>query len=41
MKKGDKEETQSGLNDYARVVEKGHTDSLKSGTGCCIVGIGA
>ena len=29
VKKGDKEETQSGLNNYARVVEKGQYDSLE------------
>ena len=29
MKKGNKEETQSGLNNYARVVEKGQYDSLE------------
>ncbi len=29
VKKGDKEETQSGLNNYARVVEKGQYDSWK------------
>ncbi|STL04537.1 glycosyl hydrolase [Escherichia coli] len=42
VKKGNKEETQSGLNNYARVVEKGQYDSLgNSGTGRCVVGIGA
>ncbi|EOS8622042.1 alpha-glucosidase [Escherichia coli] len=29
LKKGNKEETQSGLNNYARVVEKGQYDSLE------------
>ena len=29
VKKGDKEETRSGLNNYARVVEKGQYDSLE------------
>ncbi len=29
VKKGNKEETQSGLNNYARVVEKGQYDSLE------------